>query len=153
MPDNRVIRPARTDDAEALANIHAASFAEPWKAAEMASWLAMPAVAAVAAFESSAATGFILAQAAADQAEILTFGVDPAWHRRGIGRALLGALEAELARRGARSLYLDVAEDNAAALALYRSAGFAEATRRSNYYVRQGGPADAIVMVKSLGND
>ena len=150
MPLARIARP---EDAEILARIHAACFAESWNVAEMASWLAMPAVVAVAAFEGSAATGFILALAAADQAEILTFGVDPARQRQGIGRALLGALEVEMARRGARSLYLDAAEDNAAALALYRSAGFAEATRRRNYYIRQGDPADAIVMVKSLGID
>ena len=153
MPDARVIRPAKPVDAAALAHIHAACFAEAWSAAEMASWLAMPAVVTVAAFESSTVTGFVLAQAAADQAEILTFGVDPDRQRQGIGRALLEALEAELARRGARSLYLDVAEDNIAALALYRDTGFAEATRRRNYYIRQGGKADAIVMVKSLGND
>ncbi len=153
MPDARVIRPARSDDAEALAHIHAACFTEAWSVAEMARWLAMPSVVTVAAFDSSAVTGFVLAQAVADQAEFLTFGVDPAWRRRGIGRALLGALEAELARRGTRALYLDVAEDNTAALALYRIAGFTETTRRRGYYARQFGSTDAIVMVKSVGID
>lgn len=153
MPDARVIRPATTDDAAALAQIHAARFAEPWSAAEVAKWLAMPSVATVAAFENSAACGFVLAQAAADQAEILTFAVHPDCQRQGIGRALLDALEAELAKRGARSLYLDVAEDNIAALTLYRGANFAETSHRRGYYARQSGSADAIVMVKSLGID
>lgn len=119
----------------------------------MAKWLAMSSVMTIAAFERGAPTGFVLAQAAADQAEILTFAVDPARQRHGTGRALLGALEAELARRGTRALYLDVGEDNNAALALYRGAGFAETTRRRDYYAHPSGSRDAIVMVKALGSD
>lgn len=119
----------------------------------MAKWLAVPSVVTVATFESNRMTGFVLAQAVTDQAEILTFGVDPARQRQGIGRALLGALVGDLARRGTRALYLDVAEDNTAALALYRGAGFAETTRRRGYYARQSGSRDAIVMVKALGID
>jgi GNAT superfamily N-acetyltransferase len=43
--------------------------------------------------------------------------------RRGLARAVLSALAAWGAARGARSTYLQVAEGNAAALALYQSAG------------------------------
>ena len=153
MPDAWVIRPATTIDATALDHIHAACFAEAWSAAEVAEWLAIPSVVTVAAFESKTATGFVLAQAVADQAEILTFALHPDRQRQGIGRALLDTLELELSGRGTHSLYLDVAEDNIAALALYRGAGFAETTRRRGYYARQFGSTDAIVMVKSLGID
>jgi ribosomal protein S18 acetylase RimI-like enzyme len=44
--------------------------------------------------------------------------------RRGAARALLAALAAWGAARGARQLYLQVETDNAAALALYAAAGF-----------------------------
>jgi GNAT superfamily N-acetyltransferase len=44
--------------------------------------------------------------------------------RRGLARAVLAALAAWGAARGARSTYLQVAEGNEAALALYLSAGF-----------------------------
>ena len=44
--------------------------------------------------------------------------------RRGLARAVLAALATWGAARGARSTYLQVAEGNAAALALYVSAGF-----------------------------
>jgi GNAT superfamily N-acetyltransferase len=37
-------------------------------------------------------------------AEIYLMGVDPEWHRRGAGRALVAALEADLARQGVEFL-------------------------------------------------
>lgn len=50
-------------------------------------------------------------------------GVDPAYQRRGVGRALTGAL-AELAReRGCEGMWVLFDRDNAAARATYRSAG------------------------------
>lgn len=153
MPEARVIRRATIGDATTLARIHAVCFSEAWSPAEMTKWLEMPSIVAIAAVERGGATGFVLGQAAADQAEILTLAVEPARQRQGIGGALLQTLEGEAAKRGARSLYLDVAEDNAAALALYRGAGFAEISRRRGYYAGPSGPRDAIVMMKSLRID
>lgn len=148
-----VIRPATTEDAEPLAHLHAACFAEAWGDTEMARWLSLPTVVGLAAFEGWTPAGFVIAQAVADQAEILTLAVDLDRRRKGVGRALLAALETELARRDVRSLHLEVAEGNLAGLALYRRAGFAETARRRGYYVRPSGAEDALVMTKSLRND
>jgi N-acetylglutamate synthase len=52
--------------------------------------------------------------------------VDPAHRRRGLGRAVTGALAAAAADRGAANLYLQVLDNNAAARTLYRRAGFAD---------------------------
>ena len=41
-----------------------------------------------------------------------------------------------VSRRGLRELYLEVAEDNAAAQRLYRALGFATVGRRPGYYAR-----------------
>jgi ribosomal protein S18 acetylase RimI-like enzyme len=62
--------------------------------------------------------------------EIDTLGVHPDFRRRGIARALLGAAQAEAVRRGASHLSLDVMTDNAAAVRLYESDGFAVTARR-----------------------
>ena len=48
-----------------------------------------------------------------------------AHRRKGLGRAVVGALLAEASRQGARVAYLQVTADNEAALALYRPFGFA----------------------------
>ena len=52
---------------------------------------------------------------------------------------------------GAEQMFLEVAEDNAAALALYRRAGFEAAGRRRGYYPREAGAAvDALLLVRKL---
>jgi ribosomal protein S18 acetylase RimI-like enzyme len=52
--------------------------------------------------------------------------VAPSHRRRGLGSAVLGALAARSVRLGGTSLFLQVAEENAGARALYGAAGFTE---------------------------
>jgi ribosomal-protein-alanine N-acetyltransferase len=85
---------------------------------------------------------------AGDQAEILTVGVVPAGRRQGLARAMLSALYAEAARRGAHELFLEVRVDNTAAIALYLAEGFVELGRRRGYY--EHGRVDALVMRRPL---
>lgn len=55
-----------------------------------------------------------------------TLAVDPEYRNRGLGRALLGAVEAEAAKRGATGIYLHVEAANSGARALYESTGYAK---------------------------
>ncbi|MEV5207010.1 ribosomal protein S18-alanine N-acetyltransferase [Micromonospora sp. NPDC053740] len=64
--------------------------------------------------------------------------------RRGVGRALLEELLAEVVRRDARSTLLEVAVDNAAAQRLYATYGFEPIGVRRGYY--QPSNTDALVM-------
>jgi RimJ/RimL family protein N-acetyltransferase len=66
------------------------------------------------------------------------FFIDARWQGRGLGRQALRALLADLAARhpAAQVLALTVSDDNAAALALYRGAGFSDSGERYH-----GGPA------------
>ena len=73
--------------------------------------------------------------------EIHTIGVDPAFHGQGTGRRLLDSL-LDFADGG--TVFLEVRTDNAAAIALYRSAGFVEVGLRKRYYRATG--ADAYTM-------
>jgi ribosomal-protein-alanine N-acetyltransferase len=91
--------------------------------------------------------GFLLARVAADECEILTLAVLPETRRRGIAARLLERALCEARRQGATACFLEVAADNAPALALYRRAGFAECGRRKAYY---GGTTDALLMRLSL---
>ncbi|MEO1469220.1 MAG: GNAT family N-acetyltransferase [Pseudomonadota bacterium] len=100
----------------------------------------------LAVADDGLAEGLILLGLAADEAEILDLGVVPAARRRGLARALLDMALAEAARRGARTAFLEVAEDNAPARALYARAGFAEVGRRPAYY----GRTDALVLRRPL---
>jgi ribosomal-protein-alanine N-acetyltransferase len=91
--------------------------------------------------------GFALGRVQADQAEILTIAVRPGARGQGVGRALLHGLLAEAAKRGALELFLEVAEPNAAARALYAGAGAKEVGRRRRYYADG---ADALVLRLSV---
>ena len=92
---------------------------------------------------------FILVHVAADECEILTLGTAENAQRRGLARALLSAAAEEAQAAGARAMFLEVAEDNIAAIALYRAAGFALIGRRQNYYRRADGSVLDAVMLRA----
>lgn len=131
-----------------LAQTHAACFTypRPWSAVEFGDLLASPGAILV-----TQDNGFALARAALDEAEILTIAVLPDSRKRGIGRALLADLEAQLSARKIRYLHLEVSAANTAALALYYASGFTESGRRSGYYGTPGvEPVDALILSKTL---
>lgn len=93
----------------------------------------------------------IVLRIALDEAEILNLGVVPPSRRRGLATDLLAAAEREAALLGVRTLFLEVAFDNVAALELYRKSNFVEVGLRKGYYLRPNKTrADAIVMRKDL---
>jgi N-acetylglutamate synthase len=63
---------------------------------------------------------------AGDWAGLTAVEVHPRHRRRGLGGAVTAALAAAAAARGVAGLYLQVEDDNRAARALYRRAGFAD---------------------------
>jgi [ribosomal protein S18]-alanine N-acetyltransferase len=75
-----------------------------------------------------------------------------ATHRgRGIGRALIENALAWAAASGREALRLAVFPDNAAALALYRAAGFVEIERQPGAVARNvGAPLDVLVMRRAV---
>ena len=130
-----------------LAAIHRASFDDPWDAEAMAGILAMPGHFGLIAIEhGTPAVGFVLVRIAADEAEILTIAVDPGRRRAGLGRRLVEAARALALAGGAVALFLEVADDNAPAIALYESQGFRVVGMRPGYYRRAGGAVAARTM-------
>lgn len=79
-----------------------------------------------------------------DEGHITTLTVDPPWHRRGIGSALLLDLARAAVGLGVHHLTLEVRTGNTGAQALYAAFGFAPVGVRRNYYPESG--EDAIVM-------
>lgn len=147
-PPVEVIRIAEPADAASLAALHAPSFHSPWDAATFADLLAQAGVFALAADQ-----GFILCRVVLDEAEILTLSVLPESRGRGLA-ARLTAAAADMARAaGAERMFLEVAEDNLAARALYARAGFIQTGRRKAYYRTPQGQADALILVLNLCGD
>jgi len=94
---------------------------------------------------------FAVTQVVLDEATLFNIAVDPAWQRRGLGRQLLEHLIRELEAKDVFTLWLEVRASNTAAIALYESLGFNEATIRRNYYPTKEGREDAIIMALPLG--
>lgn len=73
---------------------------------------------------------FVLARKVVDETELLAIVVAPALRQKGWARHLLGQLRTATAG----PIFLEVAEENAAALALYEHCGFVQIGRRDRYY-------------------
>ncbi len=80
---------------------------------------------------------------------IASVAVRPGFRRRGIGRALMEALERELVARGARRLRLEVRASNQAARRLYESLGYRVVRRLPGYYRDENG----LLMEKAVSQE
>jgi len=145
-----MIAPVEGSAAPLLAALHARAFDKPWSAEEFAQLMQNRAVFALLASDGDTPQGFAMAWTAVGDAELLTVAVVPDARRRGIGAALIAAAAAAAASRGAATMHLEVAEDNAPARALYAKLGYAEAGRRRAYYSSEAGHVDALVMRRAL---
>lgn len=131
-----------------LATLHARCFAEgprPWSVAEFSDFIASN-------LDTVLHTPNALAvvRVVAGEAELLTICVDPDAQGAGLGRTMLDRVMADAQQRGAESMFLEVAADNAAARALYHAAGFTLSGLRKGYYRRAIGPMDALVLMRDL---
>ncbi len=147
------VEPLAPGHAGTVAAIHGASFAAPWTALDFESLLAEAAVTADGLFfgRSKEPHGFALSRRVLDEAEVLSVAVTPAYRGQGYARPLLRRHLDALAARGVRRVHLEVDEDNAPALALYRRLGFRETGRRAAYYAKSDGTkATALTMTVEL---
>ena len=84
-----------------------------------------------------------------DAFSLLNLAVVPEARRAGVGAFLLDQFFSEARALRISDVWLEVAVDNAPALALYRGHGFEDVRIRRRYY--QPGDVDAIVMRRLLG--
>jgi [ribosomal protein S18]-alanine N-acetyltransferase len=82
--------------------------------------------------------GFALSRTMADEAELLLLATHPKARGRGVGGALLRAVVAEAAERGAACVHLEVRATNEA-VSLYAREGFAKVGERRDYYKGKSG--------------
>jgi ribosomal-protein-alanine N-acetyltransferase len=152
VPGAPALSEASPSDAAAIAPLHAASFRRGWSEQEVEGLLLDRHVIAHRAMAGSRLAGFIMSRIVEDEAEILSVAVDHRQRGRGLARKLLDLHLRRLAGLGARTVFLEVGEDNGPAIRLYNRAGFREIAQRPNYYPRPGAkPAAALVLRRDIG--
>jgi len=101
----------------------------------------------VVAVAGNPIAGFILSEENPPLAHIITLDVAEEQRRHGVGTALLQRLEWNLAARGVRSILLETASDNEAAVAFWKRHGYRIEAVLKRYYL---GRHDAYEMRKIL---
>jgi ribosomal-protein-alanine N-acetyltransferase len=138
-----VVQKASAADLDTLYMIEQICFIkEAWSKRQIATLLHTPDSVNLTVRENDEVVGFVIGLA--DQhngmaiGHIVTIDVLPNHRRKGIGMTLLGSIEKEFKRIGIKVCYLEVRENNLAALGLYHKAGYGEFERLENYYSRGG---------------
>jgi ribosomal-protein-alanine N-acetyltransferase len=135
-----IARVLTAQDAEAMAAIHATCFDRPWPALDMAVHVTRDLCLGV----GEPLTSFTILRRSDIDAEILTVATDPAARGQGLAVQVLKAAAAQYRVAGLRHIFLEVAEDNTPAQALYKRLGFVPIGRRPSYYARADGRVAAI---------
>lgn len=146
-----VVEPAAQRDAARLAQLHAASFARGWGEGEFERMISERNTLVHRLKLGHRVVGFTVSRIGADEAEILSIAIDPAYRGRGLSRNLLMTHLGHLAARGVRTIFLEVEENNQPARRLYEWAGFRVVGRRERYYKQPNGEQlNALLMRRDL---
>lgn len=140
-------------DSGEIQRIHALAFQHSWSSDDFRSLIAQNNVFGfVARLERKPdkACGFVLARLVAGEAEILTIAVSDKVRKQGVGRSLMDAVLRYLYQERAETLFLEVDENNVAALALYRRIGFIKVGDRPAYYETANGRSSAHILRRDL---
>ncbi len=96
--------------------------------------------------------GFILIRKLHDEVEIITFCILPKWCNNGYATFLLEWVIKRLQHQAIKRIFLEVRENNRAAIRLYEKCSFEQIGRRKGYYNNhRGDKIDALVMQLEFG--
>lgn len=112
-------------------------------------FIALPTARLIVATLDGQVAGYalVLYRRGSPRGRLYTLAVAREFQRRGLARRLLTAAETNAARRGSRSMRLEVRADDPGATALYATAGYRLFGRRRRYYA---GRIDALRFEKPL---
>ncbi len=152
MPTLRKYRP---EDFDRLLAIDQACFVEgiAYNAQELRYFLKMPSSITLVAADGDKIYGFVIAdrfrrwRSDGMMGRIITIDVVPEVQHAGTGTMLLTAVEDELRQAGCNSVLLEVAVDNAPALAFYKKHGYSVLKVLPRYYLDS---IDGLMMGKRL---
>ena len=122
---------ARLDQVAALEN---ACFPDPWSRDSFEELLRRDDTLFLCAVEDDAVIGYVTMYTVVDEGYILNVAVDDRFRRRGVGTALIRALDTFGKKNSLAFITLEVRESNAPAIGLYSRFGFIKVGERKDYY-------------------
>lgn len=128
------LEPAAIEDAQILSQLHKQLFPSPWSEESFHNLLKKTNILALLARQEGEITGFIILQKASDEAEIIMLAVQQKYQGKGIGDLLCQNAISDLKQANIQNIFLEVDENNEAALALYKKLGFTIVGNRKAYY-------------------
>lgn len=128
------ICPMAETDCEQTEILMKECFSVPWSVDALKEMFHTKGYCSFLAKEETEVIGYIGMKVVLDEADITNVAVLPAYRKKGIARKLLQQLLDEARQQGIYSIYLEVRDSNAAAITLYKHAGFKEVGKRKNYY-------------------
>jgi ribosomal-protein-alanine N-acetyltransferase len=143
------MRAMTPDDVDEVLAIELAVQAYPWTRGNFADALSHGYLCGVDD-QGGQIRGYAVLMPVLDEAELLNIGVAAKHQRNGVGRTMLREMLDAAREMSMRRVFLEVRSANVAALALYRSAGFAPIGVRRGYYQNANGSEDAITMACDL---
>lgn len=142
-------RAARSSDLEAVLELEALCFDDPWSDEAIAAELRADRRHCSLVLEvDGSLRGVALIWHVADELHLLSLAVHPDFRRRGLASRLLESMRALGHARGAALITLEVRERNAPAIAFYHRHGFVDIALRARYYPDTH--EDALVMLLPL---
>jgi len=121
-------------------------FPDPWSKALLMRKIDDPAAIFCIAEREGKVLGYAILQGMPPEAEVINIAVYKEARCQGVGHNLLQALLDEAKTQGIATVYLEVRESNADAIALYASQGFKAVGLRKHYY--QNPREHAILMTR-----
>ncbi len=152
-PNGLHVEMGELSDAKLLAKIHESAFYQGWPETDFVAFLSeqQRTPIYICCDKKRNIKGFASIRHAGDEAELLSIVVVKKNRTKGVGTAILRAIIDDLLLSPVEKFFLEVDENNPAAIKLYKNFGFLEVGKRKGYYKSDGDEkSTALVMALKL---
>ncbi len=129
-----IIRTATREDLDSLLALEHSCYRYPWSRQQFIDEFDNPVATIDVALVEGQIAGYLCSWLICGELQIQNLATSPDFRRRGIGQTLLEYVISRSSREGLMSAWLEVREDNQAAIKLYTGCGFEVQGRRKTYY-------------------
>lgn len=154
--DRIAVRPAKAGDAPFIRRLSRRAFQVYGPYGDtVVRWFASGMTATLIAFNGDIPAGFAIIGPSSEEdrvphaAELLALAVEPGQRRKGIGKALMGAIETIALQSGVQRILLHTSTDNVLARRLFEGQGYEVEGLKANFYPRG---QDALLMCREPGS-